>query len=126
MGDPIPDLIREVQPASVSLQHIDDTQTLLVMPKTWKARCKRSLASMAKWGVTEIVPERDRFDEIFVELKGAGDRAGYLHDFQRVRETGSIVIRGRRNEDLRLVHQAAETLGVEDTITVPREGGPDF
>ena len=47
---------------------------------------------MAEWGMAEIVGERDRLREIFVERKHAGDGPRNLGNFQRMRQPGAVVI----------------------------------
>ena len=47
---------------------------------------------MPKRRVPDIVSQRQRFGEIFIQAEGARDRAGNLHNLKRVRETRAVVI----------------------------------
>ena len=71
---------------------------------------ERLLAGVAEGRVAEVVAERDRLGEILVEVEGARDGAGDLRDLERVREARDVVVAGGRDEDLRLVLEAAEGL----------------
>ena len=121
--DAVAHRVGEIQAASIPLEHVDDAQALLVVAKSGERLCERRLAGVAERGVAEVVPEADRLDEILVQPQGAADRAGDLGDFQGVRETGAVVVAGRCDEDLGLVHEAAEALGMEDAVTVALKGG---
>ena len=52
-------------------------------------------------------------------------RARDLRHLERVREARPVVIAGRREEDLRLVLQAAERLAVDDAVAVALERRTD-
>ena len=71
------------------------------------------------------MPERDRLGQRFVEREGAGQRAGDLRDVEGVRQAGDVVVALRIEEDLRLVLEAPEGLGVDDPIAIPLEGGSE-
>src|SRR6185503_10812149 len=73
---------------------------------------------MAKGRVTEIVTQRDRFGELFVELQHLGDGARDLRDLEAVRQARPVVIAGRGEEDLRLVLQSPKRLAVNDPIPI--------
>src|SRR5829696_1004663 len=72
-------------------------------------------------GVAEIVAERDRLREVLVEAESTGYGTGDLHHLQGVREACPEVIAVRRNEDLRLVHEPAERLGMDNAVPVALE-----
>ena len=68
--------------------------------------------------VSEVVPERRRLGQVFVELKCARDDPRDLRDLQRVRHTRAVMLIRREQKDLRLVHQPPERLGMQDTVAV--------
>ena len=121
--DAVADGIRQVETTTVAFQMIDDAQTLLVVAKSGEGLGQGGLAGVAERGVTEIVAEADRLDQVLVEAEGAADGAGDLGDFEGVGEAGAVVVAGGGDEDLRLVHEAAKALGVEDPVAVALERG---
>jgi hypothetical protein len=72
--------------------------------------------------VAQIVRERERFSQILIETKGPGDRAGDLRDFQAMRKPRAQVIPLVADENLRLVLQTPERVGMNDTVAVALEG----
>ena len=62
-----------------------------------------------------------RLRQVLVEPQGARDRARDADDLERVREPGAVVVALGRDEDLGLVLQAAEGLGVDDAVAVALE-----
>lgn len=80
---------------------------------------------MAKGGVADVMPKGDGFGEVLVEAEGAADGAGDLADFEGVGEAGAVMVAGGGDEDLGLVFEASEGLGVEDAVAVALEGGAD-
>jgi hypothetical protein len=81
-------------------------------------RIDDALSGMAEWRMSEVVAERNRFGELFVEPQDFGDGPGNLRHLERVRQPGPIVVTSRRKEHLRLVLQPTERLGVNDAIPV--------
>src|SRR5215216_5968840 len=75
-------------------------------------------SSVAEGGVAEIVAEGDRLRQVFVEAESSGYGTGYLHHLQGVREACPEVIAVRGDEDLSLVHEPAERLGVDNAVPV--------
>ena len=79
------------------------------------------LAGVAEGRVAEVVAEADRLDEVLVEAQGARDGARDGVDLERVREARAVVVALGRDEDLRLVLEPAEALGVQDAVAVALE-----
>src|SRR5262249_28244911 len=78
--DPVAPLPREVEPAPVALEHLDDPQRLLVVPEAapealLEALVERLLARVAEGRVAEVVAEADRLDEILVQPQRPRDAA---------------------------------------------------
>jgi hypothetical protein len=118
---------RQIQPAAVVLQHIDDPQALFVVVEAARHQCvDDALSSVAERRVAEIVTERDRLGQLLVQTQDFRDRARYLRNLQGVGQTRAIVIAGRRKKDLRLVLQTPERLAVDDPIAVTLIGRPDL
>ena len=82
------------------------------------------LAGVTEGRVAEVMAEPDRLDEVLVEADRAGDRAGDPADLERVGQPGAVVVALGGDEDLRLVLQPPERLGVDDAIAVALERRP--
>ena len=117
---------RQVQPAAVVLEHVDDAQALLVVVEAaGHQRVDDALAGVAERRVPEIVAERDRFGQLLVQPQHLGDGPRDLRHLERVRQPRAVVIAGRREEHLRLVLQPPERLAVDDAIAIALKRGPD-
>ncbi len=82
---------------------------------------QHALAGMAERGVAQIVRQRHRLGEIFVQRQRPGDGAGHLADFQRMGQAGAVMLAFVVQEHLGLVLQAAEGRRVHDTVSIPLE-----
>ena len=72
------------------------------------AGVERVLAGVAEGRVAEVVRQRDRLDQVFVQPQRARDRAAELRHLERMRQPGAEQVALVVQEDLRLVDQAAE------------------
>ena len=72
--------------------------------------------------VPDVVAQRDRLGQRLVERERRSQRARDLRDLQRVGQARDEVVALGVEEDLRLVLEAAERLGMEDAIPVAFEG----
>lgn len=64
---------------------------------------KDVFAGVAERGVSQVVSQRDRFSQVFVEAQSPGDCPGDLGDFQGVGQPGPKVVFDRGNKDLGLM-----------------------
>ena len=71
--------------------------------------------------VAEVVCQRDRLDEVFVQADAARDRAGQLGNLERVREARAEQVAFVIEEHLGLVDQASKRRAVDDAVAVPLE-----
>ncbi len=118
-ADAVAHLPRQVQAASVVLEHVHDAKALLVVAEAaGHERIEHALAGVAERRVPKVVAERDRFGQLLVQLQHLGDRARDLRHLERVRQTCPVVIAGRGEEHLRLVLQPPERLAVDDAIPI--------
>ena len=61
MSDAVPHLPREVQPLPIVLEHVDDTQALLVVVESARDEIiQHPLAGVTEWRVAEVMAESDR------------------------------------------------------------------
>src|SRR5215217_5959939 len=104
---------------------VDDTQGVFVVAEGTSVGCEGAgegfFSCVTEGGVAEIVAEGDRLREIFVEPESAGYGTGYLHHLQSVREACPEVVAVRGDEDLGLVHEPAERLGVDYAVPITLE-----
>ncbi len=87
-----------------------------------EAGIERALAGMAEWRVAEIVSERQRLGEVFVEREPAGERARDLRHFKCMGQPGPVMVAFVEHEDLGLVLEPAERGGMDDAVAVAAEG----
>src|SRR6185295_11224593 len=126
LRDAVAHFPREVQSRAVVLQRVDDAEALLVVVEAaGHQRVDDALTGMAERCVAEIVAERDRFGELFVQPQDLGDRARDLRDLERVRQPRAVVIAGRREEHLRLVLEASKRLAVNDAVAITLKRRPN-
>ena len=78
---------------------------------------------MTERRVAEVMPERDGFSQVLVQVEGAGDRACDLRYLQRVCQARAHVVAGRREKDLGLVLEPPKRLRVDDAVAVALKGG---
>src|SRR5690606_14904714 len=80
------------------------------------------LTCMAKRSVAQIMSQRDRFDQVFVQTQIAGNSPRQLGHFQTMRQSCSKQITFVVNENLGFVFQQAKGIAVNDPVAVPLKG----
>ncbi len=88
----------------------------------------RSSVSSPRWpkgGVAEVVGERNRLGEVFVEAERTGERPGDAGDLDGVGHPGPVMVAGAVEEDLGLVFEPAEGAAVDDPVAVALEDGAE-
>src|SRR5215210_7779163 len=107
------------------LEVVDDSQGMFVVAEGASVGCQGAgegfFPRVAERGVAEVVPQGDRLREVFVEAERTGDGAGYLHHLEGVGEARPEVVTVGGDEDLCLVHEPAEGLGVDYAVPVALE-----
>ncbi len=89
--------------------------------EAFEAVVERALAGVAEGRMAEIVRKRRRLRQVLVEPERARERAGDLHDFERVGEPGAEMVALVIDEHLRLVGEAAEGGGMDDAVAIAPE-----
>jgi hypothetical protein len=84
---------------------------------------QRRFTAVAEGCVTEIVPKGNRFGQILVESEGPGNVARHLCDFERMGQSGPILIAQRGEKYLGFVFQPSECIGEHDPIAINLKGG---
>jgi hypothetical protein len=79
---------------------------------------ERLFAGVPKWRMPDIVYEREHFDQIGVQVQLPGDGAGYLRDFESMRQTIAKVIGKASGEYLCFIFETAKRARMDDTVAV--------
>lgn len=130
LDDPLKGLPGEVQSVESGifvLKARQDPQGLGVVIKPairGHDRIEGVFSGMAEGRMADIVGEGERFSEILVQPEGAGGRAGDLGDLKGMSEAGPVVIAFMGDEDLGLLLEATERVGVNDPVPVALKIGP--
>ena len=124
--DAVPDLEGQVQALALVFELLDDPQALVgVVEAEGQELAQGLFAGVAEGRVPEVVAEGDGLGQVLVEAEGLGDRPGDLGDLEAVGQPRPVVVPKGREEDLGLVFEAAEGLGVDDPVAVALEVGPE-
>ena len=103
------------------LELVHDPQGLQVVLEATPgphAGVQRILAGVTKGCVPEVVGQRDRLDQLAVQVEAPGHRPADLGDLQRVREARPEEVALVIDEDLRLVDQPPKAARVHDAVPV--------
>ena len=76
------------------------------------------LARVGEGRVADIMRQRQRLGQVFIETKRHGNRARHLSDFDGMSEAVAEVIVKAGREDLCLVLQPAKSSRVDDTVAI--------
>ena len=129
LEDPVAHLPRQVEPAAVALEPLDDAQRVLVVPEAAAPRSRSSSSSACSpacpnGGWPTSWPTAIASVEILVQAQRARDAARDARRLERVREPRAEVVALGIDEDLRLEPQTAERLRVDDPVAVALERRP--
>ena len=114
----------QVEAPAVLFEHVDDAQRLDIVRKSVRSQTVQNpLARVPERRVPQIVPQSDRFRQVFIESEGTGDGARDLRNVDGVRHAGAEMVAFRRKEDLRLIFQTQERLAVNNAVAVALKGG---
>src|SRR5262249_27453295 len=86
-----------------------------------KAVLKAGFTGVLGCRMSQSVGERKRLREILVKAKGTSERASDLGDLKGMGEPRAEVVALMKDEDLRLMRQAAEGGRMDDAVAVPAE-----
>ena len=120
-----PGEVEAVEGRIAALQRGHDAQGLRIVIEAAEGRetlVERALAGMTERRMAEIVGQRQRLGEIFVEAERARQRARHLRHFERMGEPGAVMVALVEHENLGLVLEAAEGGRMDDAVAVAAEG----
>jgi hypothetical protein len=76
---------------------------------------------MSERRMAEVMSERQRLGEVFIQAQGARKRPGDLHNFERMRESRTVVVTFVIDEHLRFMGQPAERSRVDNPVAIAAE-----
>jgi hypothetical protein len=108
------------------LEVLDDAQCVYVVVEaasmTDEAAIQSALAGMSERRMADVVNQRQRLREIFVQAKRGRSGAGNLSDLDGVGKTAAKVIGGATGKHLGLPCQSPKGTGLHDPLPVTLEG----
>jgi len=110
------------------LQQIHYAQALLVVLEAavvCHQLIQHALAGVAEGRVSQVVRQRHRLSQVFVQAQGAGNGAGDLRRLHGVRQPCPVVVALVIDEHLRLVLEPAERGRVDDAVAIALERQPE-
>jgi hypothetical protein len=129
LDDALADSERKVQSAMrgvTLLKVFDDAQCVEVViepaavPR--EAAVQSTFAGMPKGRMPDIVNQRKRLRQIFVQTKRGRNRSGDLSNLHRVGQPAAKVVGGAAGKDLSLPCQAPEGARLHDPLAIALEG----
>ena len=108
------------------LEVLDDTQRVEVVveatPMTLEAPIEGALTGVPKWRMADVMDQRKRLRQIFVQAKRGGNGPGDLRNLNRVGQAPAKVIGGTAGEYLRLPRKTPEGAGLHNAFAIPLKG----
>ena len=87
---------------------------------------ERSFPRMPERPVAKIMRQRNGLNQILIKTQNPANRSSYLGNFKRVGEAGAVMVALMVDKHLRLVLQAAESRGMENSVPVPLKSSAEF
>src|SRR5439155_15272511 len=123
LGDPVANLVRQVEARTILLDLLDDPDALVVMSEALgrEEPAEQLLPDVPERGMPDVVAHGHGLDEIFIQAERTCHRAADLRDLERVRQTRAVVVADGREEHLRLVLEPAERLAMHYPVAIEGE-----
>ena len=124
--DGLPGEIEAVEARVPAFEERDHADRLGIVVEAAEVRhfgIERALARVTEGRMAEIMGERQGLGEVLVEPERPGDCARDLRHFQRVGESGAVVVALVDQEDLGLLAQAPERCRMKYAVAVALEFG---
>lgn len=125
LDDALANLEGEIEAGEIEiamLELLDDAEGMEVVVEAGTVSAHQliqlAFAGVAERRVTDVVDKGKSFGEFGIAAESAGDGAGNLRDFERMREAIPKMIGIAHGEDLRLGFQAAKGPGMNDAIAI--------
>jgi hypothetical protein len=105
---------------------LDDTQCVEVVveatPMTLEAAVQGALTGMPKRWMADVVNQRKRLRQIFIQTERGGNGPGDLRNLDGVGQAAAKVIGGAACKYLRLAREAPEGTGLHNAFAIPLKG----
>jgi hypothetical protein len=122
-GDAVSNFEGQVQALALVFELLDHPEALeIVVESAGEELGQGLLARVAERRVADVVAQGDRLGQVLVQAERLGDRPADGRDFEGVGQARAVMVAVGGQEDLGLVFEASEALGVEDAIPVALEG----
>ena len=125
LDDALAHFERQIQPGKTRvalLEILDDAQRVQVVVEALAESphfaVERLFARVREWRMPDIVRQRQRFREVFVELQDVGHGARHLRHFNGVRQPVAEVVGKARRENLRLGFQTPESARMNYAVAI--------
>ena len=124
--DPVANLPGQVQPLPLLLQHLHNTDTLLIMREPLAAEpVEHRLPRMTKRRMPQIVAKRNCLGQFLIQPQRDCKRLCNLVDLKRVRQARAVMVALRRQKNLRFLFQTPERFAVQNTVAIALILWPD-
>jgi hypothetical protein len=125
LDDPLANAQCKIQPTMCRialLEVLNDPQRVQVVvestPVTRKTPIQRSLPGMAKGRMSNIMNQRQRLGQIFVQSKRGSSSSSDLSHFNRMGKPAAKMVGGTAGKYLRLPRQTPERASLHNTLAV--------
>jgi hypothetical protein len=110
------------------LEVLDDTQCVKIVvepaPMVAKASIERSLSGMAEGRMSDIVNQRQRLGQIFVQAKSHSAQPGNLRNLHRMGQPTAKVVRRPAGKDLRFAGKTTEGTSLHNPFPITLKWSP--
>ena len=109
----------QIQSRAIFLQMLHHPNTLLIVTE-WLGCILREcpFSNMTKRRMSKIMSQSNRLNQILIQKQRSGNRPSNLRNFQRMCQSGSVMISARRQKNLRLMFHPTEWFGMQNPIPV--------
>jgi hypothetical protein len=129
LDDALPNTQRQVESAMRGvplLEVLDDSQGVEIVveatPMPGKTAVQRTLAGMAKRRMADVVNQRKRLGQIFVQVKRGRNGPGDLRNLNRVGQTAAKMVGRPTGKYLGLPREPPEGTGLHNALAIPLKG----
>src|SRR5579884_2989698 len=97
---------------------------VMVKPKAkfFKRLVQGALTGMSERRMADVVHQRQRFGQVFIQAERGGNGTGDLRHFHGVGQAATKVVRVTMGKNLRFAGQTAKGAGMDDASPVTLEG----
>jgi hypothetical protein len=124
--DTIANFPGKIETCTVFFKQVNNPKALVHMMKPlWQQFSQHTFTGMSEWCMAKIVSKGNRLSEILIKTQSSRHGSGNLADFEGMSQSRTIMISLWRQKNLGFIFQPAESLAVQNTITVNLENRTD-